>query len=48
MVRQRVYALALVYEDLNDHDELRFDPALQTAVGADAVLASASTLCRFE
>ncbi|MYA67217.1 MAG: IS1380 family transposase [Gammaproteobacteria bacterium] len=48
MVRQRVYALALGYEDLNDHDELRSDPALQTAVGADAVLAGASTLCRFE
>ena len=28
MVRQRVYALALGYEDLNDHDELRSDPAL--------------------
>lgn len=48
MVRQRVYALALGYEDLNDHDELRSDPALQTAVGADAPLAGASTLCRFE
>ncbi len=48
MVRQRVCALALGYEDLNDHDELRSDPALQTAVGADAPLAGASTLCRFE
>ena len=48
LVRQRVYALALGYEDLNDHDELRSDPALRTAVGADAVLAGASTLCRFE
>ena len=28
MLRQRVYALALGYEDLNDHDELRHDPAL--------------------
>ena len=27
MVRQRVYALVLGYEDLNDHDELRSDPA---------------------
>ena len=25
LVRQRVYALALGYEDLNDHDELRED-----------------------
>jgi len=28
MVAQRVYALALGYEDLNDHDELREDPLL--------------------
>lgn len=48
LLRQRVYALALGYEDLNDHDELRHDPALQTAVGRDVVMASASTLCRFE
>ena len=34
MLRQRVFGLALGYEDLNDHDELRSDPALQTAVGA--------------
>jgi hypothetical protein len=27
LLRQRVYALALGYEDLNDHDELRHDPA---------------------
>ena len=48
IVRQRVYSLALGYEDLNDHDELRRDLALQTAVEKDRVLASASTLCRFE
>jgi hypothetical protein len=48
MLRQRVYALALGYEDLNDHDALRHDPALQTAVGRDVDMASASTLCRFE
>ena len=48
MVRQRVYALALGYEDLNDHEELRSDPALQTAVDADGPLAGASTLCRIE
>ena len=34
LVRQRIYALALGYEDLNDHDELQSDPALQSAVGA--------------
>ena len=48
LLRQRVYALALGYEDLNDHDTLRHDPALQTAVGRDVDMASASTLCRFE
>jgi hypothetical protein len=48
MLRQRVYGLALGYEDLNDHDELRHDPALQTAVGRDVDMASSSTLCRFE
>ncbi len=48
MVRQRVYALTLGYEDPDNHEELRSDPALQTAVDADAALAGASTLCRFE
>ena len=28
ILRQRVYALALGYEDLNDHEEMRSDPAL--------------------
>src|SRR5512142_511954 len=35
LVAQRVYALALGYEDLNDHDELRRDPLLATVVGKD-------------
>ena len=48
LVRQRVYGLALGYEDLNDHETLRHDLALQTAAERDAELASASTLCRFE
>jgi len=48
MLRQRVYALALGYEDLNDHVTLRSDPAIQTAVGRDENLASSPTLCRFE
>ena len=48
MLRQRVYALALGYEDLNDHVTLRKDTALQTAVGRDTDLASNATLCRFE
>lgn len=33
LVRQRVLALTLAYEDLNDHDELRTDPLLATVVG---------------
>lgn len=33
LVRQRVFALALAYEDLNDHDELRRDPLLAAVVG---------------
>jgi hypothetical protein len=33
LVKQRVFALALGYEDLNDHDQLRADPLLATLVG---------------
>lgn len=33
LVAQRVFALALGYEDLNDHDALRCDPALATMAG---------------
>jgi len=33
LVGQRIYALALGYEDLNDHDDLRRDPLLATLVG---------------
>src|SRR5882762_6576211 len=33
LVRQRIYGLALGYEDLNDHDQLRADPLLATLVG---------------
>ena len=48
LIRQRVYAIALGQEDLNDHEHLRDDAALQTAVGSMQRLASPSTLCRFE
>lgn len=48
ILRQRVYGLALGYEDLNDHTSLRMDTTIQTAVGTDKDLASSSTLCRFE
>ena len=48
MLRQRVYGLALGWEDLNDHTALRQDVAMQTAVGVDEAVASAPTLCRLE
>ena len=48
LLRQRVYALASVYEDLNDHEQLRGDLTIQAAVNRTDVLASSSTLCRFE
>jgi hypothetical protein len=48
LLRQRIYGLCQGYEDLNDHDRLRSDVALQTAVEQDHDLASASTLCRWE
>lgn len=48
LLRQRVYGICLGYEDLNDHESLRSDPLIQTALGKDNALASPSTLCRFE
>lgn len=48
MLRQRVYGLALGWEDLNDHGALRADVAIQTAVGVEREVASAPTLCRLE
>ena len=33
LVAQRVYGLALGYEDLNDHDQLRHDPLMAVLVG---------------
>ena len=48
MLRQRVYGLALGYEDVNDHAALRHDLALQTAADQEHALASPSTLSRFE
>ena len=35
LVAQRVYGLALGYEDLNDHDRLRQDPLLAALVGKE-------------
>ena len=37
LVSQRVYGLALGYEDLNDHDELRRDPVLALLAGKSDV-----------
>lgn len=48
MLRQRVFGLALGWEDLNDHQALRNDVAMQTAIGVDREGASAPTLCRLE
>jgi hypothetical protein len=52
MVAQRVYGLALGYEDLNDHEELRNDPLLAVLVEkadpGSQVLAGKSTLNRLE
>ncbi|MEQ1519432.1 MAG: IS1380 family transposase [Usitatibacteraceae bacterium] len=52
MRRQRVYGLALGYEDLNDHDALRLDPLLASLAGkaepGTDLLAGKSTLNRLE
>lgn len=45
---QRIYGLALGYEDLNDHDTLRKDLLWQSAVERVDELASSPTLCRLE
>ena len=55
LVSQRVFGIALGYEDLLDHDELRHDPVLGTVLGrlearrsGCAPLAGKSTLNRLE
>jgi hypothetical protein len=55
LVGQRVYAIALGYEDIDDHDALRFDPVLAVLAGKlrakrrnCAPLAGKSTLNRLE
>lgn len=55
LVGQRVLGIALGYEDVNDHDELRHDPALAATLGRlrgrrsrCAALAGKSTLNRLE
>lgn len=55
LVSQRVFGIALGYEDLNDHDQLRHDPLMATLIGKlgahrrdCAPLAGKSTLNRLE
>jgi len=55
LVGQRVYGIALGYEDLNDHDELRHDPVMAILAGKlrarrkdCAAVAGKSTLNRLE
>jgi hypothetical protein len=51
MLAQRVYGLALGYEDLNDHEQLRKDPVFGILAGREemgAPLAGKSTLNRME
>ncbi|MGA7314079.1 MAG: IS1380 family transposase [Silvibacterium sp.] len=51
MLAQRIYGLALGYEDLNDHEQLRSDPLLSLLSGKrdlEEPLAGKSTLNRLE
>lgn len=52
MLAQRIFAIAMGYEDLNDHQSLRDDPLMQTIteqnIKVHRSLASAPTLCRLE
>ena len=55
LLAQRVYGIVLGYEDVNDHDKLRHDPALAIALkklnfidSAQANLAGKSTINRLE
>jgi hypothetical protein len=49
LLRQRIFGIALGYEDLIDHDALRFDPALAAVIdNPGGALAGKSTLNRLE
>ena len=52
MLAQRIFGIAMGYEDLNDHETLRDDPLMallaEQRPDPDEPLASPSTLCRFE
>jgi hypothetical protein len=44
LVRQRIFALSLGYEDLNDHAQLRRDPLLATVIGKEDPLGTGRRL----
>jgi hypothetical protein len=52
MLRQRIFAIAMGYEDGNDHQTLRDDPLMQLVtergIDPEQPLASPPTLCRLE
>ncbi len=55
LLAQRVYGIGLGYEDVNDHDKLRYDPALAIALAklnfiesTPSILAGKSTINRLE
>ena len=52
LLRQRIYALAMGYEDVNDQQALREDPLMQLiterGIRGDLPLASPPTICRLE
>jgi hypothetical protein len=52
LLRQRIFSIAMGYEDTNDSTTLRSDPALKVSSGrlpeTSGDLASQPTLCRFE
>jgi hypothetical protein len=52
LLAQRIFGIALGYEDLNDHETLRHDPLFailaEQRPDSETPLGSPSTLCRFE
>ena len=44
LIRQRLFALSLGYEDLNDHSRLRHDPLLAAVIGKEEPLGSGRRL----
>lgn len=48
MLKQRIFGIMHGYPDVNDQNFLKNDIGFQTVVGEDTVLASSSSICRFE